>query len=90
MRSFMMISSGLCLGLLLAPVLPLCLVAPIAVVEQRLQRRAGGRQIFSRRPDVTFRGTLQVTDPDRFHALLARGVGRHRAFGFGMLLLRPA
>jgi CRISPR system Cascade subunit CasE len=24
-----------------------------------------------------------------FRALLARGVGRHRAFGFGMLLLRP-
>lgn len=57
---------------------------------ERLQRRAGGRQIFSRRPDVTFRGTLRITDPDRFHALLARGVGRHRAFGFGMLLLRPA
>ncbi len=44
----------------------------------------------SRRPDVTFRGTMRITDADRFAALLARGVGRHRAFGFGMLLLRPA
>jgi len=30
-----------------------------------------------------------VRDPTGFAALLARGVGRHRAFGFGMLLLRP-
>ena len=57
---------------------------------ERLQRREASRKVFSRRPDVTFRGTLRVTDPERFHALLARGVGRHRAFGFGMLLLRPA
>ncbi|KQN40833.1 hypothetical protein ASG37_03425 [Sphingomonas sp. Leaf407] len=40
-------------------------------------------------PDALLAGTLRVTDPDRFAALLARGVGRHAAFGFGMLLLRP-
>lgn len=40
-------------------------------------------------PDATFTGTLAIRDPDAFAALLARGVGRHRAFGFGMLLLRP-
>lgn len=40
-------------------------------------------------PDATFTGVLAVRDPDAFAALLARGVGRHRAFGFGMLLLRP-
>jgi CRISPR system Cascade subunit CasE len=44
----------------------------------------------ARRPDATLEGILQVTDPERFQGLLARGVGRHRAFGFGMLLLRPA
>lgn len=42
-----------------------------------------------RGPDASFSGVLAVADPDRFAALLARGVGRHRAFGFGMLLLRP-
>jgi CRISPR system Cascade subunit CasE len=42
------------------------------------------------RPDVTFSGLLEVTEPAAFAATLARGVGRHRAFGFGMLLLRPA
>jgi CRISPR system Cascade subunit CasE len=41
-------------------------------------------------PDVTFSGTLAVQDPAAFHGMLSRGVGRHRAFGFGMLLLRPS
>ena len=40
-------------------------------------------------PDATIHGTLTVTDPVSFAALLARGVGRHRAYGYGMLLLRP-
>lgn len=42
------------------------------------------------RPCAVITGTLRVTDSDAFRALLARGVGRHRAFGFGMLLLRRA
>lgn len=41
-------------------------------------------------PDVVFKGQLLVGNPEAFRCLLARGVGRHRAFGFGMLLLRPA
>lgn len=41
-------------------------------------------------PDAVFKGQLQVGKPDAFARLLARGIGRHRAFGFGMLLLRPA
>lgn len=40
-------------------------------------------------PDAVLAGELTVHDPAGFAALLARGVGRHRAFGFGMLLLRP-
>jgi CRISPR system Cascade subunit CasE len=40
-------------------------------------------------PDATITGTLVVDDPDRFSVGLARGVGRFRAFGFGMLLLSP-
>jgi CRISPR system Cascade subunit CasE len=57
---------------------------------KRLHRTLAGRRIMARRPDVTFRGLIHVVDPDRFAELLAKGVGRHRAFGFGMLLLRPA
>lgn len=41
-------------------------------------------------PDAIFIGTLEVHDGGAFAALVQRGIGRHRAFGFGMLLLRPA
>jgi len=34
-------------------------------------------------------GSLRVADEARFAETIARGVGRHRAFGFGMLLLAP-
>ncbi len=54
-------------------------------------RRDGGRALHALAgPDADFTGVLTVTDPDRFATLLARGVGRHAAFGFGMLLLKPA
>ena len=42
------------------------------------------------RPEVRFSGLLDVADSEAFALLLARGVGRHCGFGFGMLLLRPA
>lgn len=41
-------------------------------------------------PDAAFHGVLKVNDPAGFSEMLARGVGRHRAYGYGMLLLRPA
>lgn len=41
-------------------------------------------------PDLTARGELVIGDPAAFVRLLARGLGRHRAFGFGCLLLAPA
>ncbi|NQW10756.1 MAG: type I-E CRISPR-associated protein Cas6/Cse3/CasE [Alphaproteobacteria bacterium] len=39
---------------------------------------------------VDFDGSLGVTDPDRFERALVNGIGRARAFGFGLLLVRPA
>lgn len=50
------------------------------------QRKA---RVFSG-PDAVFKGQLRVDDSDAFTRLLKRGIGRHRAFGFGMLLLKPA
>ena len=44
---------------------------------------------YSEGPDAVMRGNLTITDPDAFAGLLARGIGRHRAYGYGMLLLRP-
>lgn len=41
-------------------------------------------------PDLTVRGQLRVDDPQAFAQLLARGLGRHRSFGYGCLLLAPA
>lgn len=41
------------------------------------------------RPDVTFKGILRIADSEAFSKLMARGLGRHRAFGFGMILLSP-
>lgn len=52
---------------------------------QSAQRRVGA----TRHPDVHFAGELEVIDSNAFARRIARGVGRHRAFGFGMLLLRP-
>ena len=40
-------------------------------------------------PDAILHGNFVVTDPLAFPKLLAQGIGRHRAFGYGMLLLRP-
>ena len=45
---------------------------------------------YSEGPDAIMRGTLIITDADAFANLLAQGIGRHRAYGYGMLLLRPA
>ena len=62
----------------------------------RVVRKAGSAENGKRNarsisgPDVVFKGLLQVSNSEAFARLLARGVGRHRAFGFGMLLLRPA
>jgi CRISPR system Cascade subunit CasE len=41
------------------------------------------------RPEALLHGTLEIQDAATFRRLLTRGVGRHCAFGFGMLLLRP-
>ncbi len=56
-----------------------------------LRRTQGGdrRSCMLERPSATFRGVLEVQDTARFAGLLRKGVGRHKAFGFGMLLLSP-
>jgi CRISPR system Cascade subunit CasE len=53
---------------------------------QRVRVAREGRH--SEGPDVVFRGELTIADPVAFAGLLAGGVGRHRAYGYGMLLLR--
>lgn len=62
------------------------------LVRRRQHKETDGRRQAPRltKPDAWLRGTLEVADADAFGRLLARGVGRHRAFGFGMLRLRPS
>ena len=59
----------------------------VSFQRTRAFRKRRGRH--SEGPDALMRGELDVTDPAEFAKLLARGVGRHRAYGYGMLLLRP-
>lgn len=64
--------------------------------RQQIVRRTQATGGSSRRghvidgPDALLKGHLRVLDPVAFAHLLGRGVGRHRAFGFGMLLLSRA
>ena len=41
-------------------------------------------------PRAVMQGTVVITDPSDFADLVACGIGRHKAYGYGMLLLRPA
>lgn len=54
---------------------------------QRSNIRRNGRKLEG--PDAVIHGTLVIADPAAFVTLLAAGIGRHRSYGYGMLLLRP-
>ncbi len=65
---------------------------PGAFRRVRLHRRTQGVERVGRaieRPEFLARGAVEVVNGVAFTALLRRGIGRHRAFGFGMLLLKP-
>jgi CRISPR system Cascade subunit CasE len=58
----------------------------------RLLRRArngGNRLLAIERPQALFAAEAVIREPARFADYLTRGIGRHRAFGFGMVLLAP-
>jgi len=59
--------------------------------RERVLRRTQDPQRKARRcerPVALLVGALEIVDSAAFGALVRRGVGRHRAFGFGALLLR--
>lgn len=69
-----------------------CIIDPRQVVMSRFSQTLAVRKLGRSGipgPDAVLRGILQVADPDRFEDLLERGLGRHRAYGYGMILLRP-
>jgi CRISPR system Cascade subunit CasE len=55
----------------------------------RFRRIRISREARREVPEAVFHGTLRITNPAAFARLLARGVGRHCAYGFGLVLLRP-
>ena len=59
------------------------------MLNRPIGRDGRRRQSETEGPDAVFRGRLRIEDDAGFTELLARGIGRHRAFGFGMLLLAP-
>jgi CRISPR system Cascade subunit CasE len=61
------------------------------LVRMLRRRQDGDRRGPSiTRPHVLFRGMLEIYSSEGFQRMLRRGLGRHRAFGYGMLLLRAA
>jgi len=71
-------------------------LGPAATLDSEASRLASFRRSRVHRggrltegPDAVIHGTLTIADPAVFAERLARGVGRHRAYGYGMLLLRP-
>ncbi|MEL6349416.1 MAG: type I-E CRISPR-associated protein Cas6/Cse3/CasE [Myxococcota bacterium] len=69
-----------------------------AFQRQRLLRRTHAKQQAAKprcahvleRPDALMEGVLEIVDGERFSSMLRMGIGRHRSFGFGMFLLKPA
>ncbi|MCR6650721.1 MAG: type I-E CRISPR-associated protein Cas6/Cse3/CasE [Cellvibrionaceae bacterium] len=55
-------------------------------VDGYLQQRADKKGI--RFSTVDFSGVLEVTDPGRFQKALCEGIGKAKAFGCGLLLIR--
>lgn len=70
--------------------------SPISTLDKSKSRLVRFRRLHVARerndsegPDATVHGILTINKPMEFPQLLTGGVGRHKAYGFGMLLLRP-
>ena len=60
------------------------------VSSQMTQTARHGKGVHTfKGPDATVKGIMTVTDSDKFIDLIARGVGRHRTYGYGMIMLEP-
>lgn len=55
----------------------------------RRHRAIRGKGRLIEGPDAALQGSLSVENAAGFAGMLTRGIGRHKAYGYGMLLLRP-
>ena len=55
----------------------------------RREQKTGGRRkkVDIKRPNAVMAGSLVVTDPELFMKTIGHGIGRHKAFGCGMVVL---
>ncbi|WP_105582849.1 type I-E CRISPR-associated protein Cas6/Cse3/CasE, partial [Cronobacter turicensis] len=60
-----------------------------SVTAYRQQQVAKGRGALIQYSCVDYDGTLIVTDPAQFMASIAAGFGKCRAFGCGLMLIKP-
>ena len=64
---------------------------PEAMIVSQLSLRRTRRQNNSgwhTGPDVTIIGTAKVINPELMEQAIAKGLGRHKGYGYGMLLLK--
>lgn len=76
-----------------APGLGLELEGAVTVADyrnERLHKRSGGRNAEFRLSSLDLSGYARVLDPEAVRRALARGVGRGKAYGCGMLLIARA
>lgn len=64
-------------------------ISTMRQVRTRRSPHGNGKHSMVDGYEAIFKGELTIENPEEFMALLQRGVGRHAAFGYGMLLLRP-
>lgn len=58
---------------------------------KEVTRRAQGTTMKQQtKPMVLLSGRLQVREPEDFLSILSSGLGQHKSFGCGMMLIRPA
>jgi CRISPR system Cascade subunit CasE len=58
---------------------------PQVVAGETWQQRSRRGDARLTHQGVVYRGVLEVDDPDRLRVALGRGIGRARAYGFGLL-----
>lgn len=64
-------------------------LAPGVRLTRFVRNRAARKGSSIEGPDAILQGDLVIDDPESFREMLIHGIGRHKAYGYGMLLLRP-